>query len=202
MTFPRTLLPLSLLAVLAGCSKAEQPAPAPAASASAAEPTAKNADVPTVDAGGNAAPLPPTAMMSIPQRFQSEATNRPTGVPTVEDVLGAFEKEGAKIREKAQHLGAPFLAKYCVGAQTGEDIHMSVCEYADATIAAKGLHESQTAFGTVANRTLYQNGGTTLTIRLGKNGPEDQALAKKLIEAFKKVPATKAAAPAASAKTP
>lgn len=123
-------------------------------------------------------------MQSIPERFQVEAKGRPTGTVRVEDAYAAFQGAGAKLREQRQHLGAPFLAAYCVGAQTGDDVHLSVCEYKDAAKAQEGKAMSEKSFGAVPNRTLYINGATTLTLRVGGTSAADKDLAKKIVDAF------------------
>ncbi len=123
-------------------------------------------------------------MRSIPERFATEAKERPTGTVRVEDAITAFQAAGATLREQRQHLGSPFLAAYCVGAQTGEDIHFSLCEYNDVARAKEGKAMSEKSFGSVPNRTLYLNGATTLTLRVGAPSGADGVLAKKLVDAF------------------
>lgn len=156
----------------------------PSASGLAVIPDSGSAVAVTGSDAGAGEPTPPVGMQSIPERFANEAKSRPTGTVRVEDVFAAFQGEGAKIREQRQHLAGPFLASYCVGAQTGEDVHLSVCEYKDAAKAKEGKAMSDQAFGTVPNRTLYQNGGTTLTVRVGGSSAADKELAKKLVQTF------------------
>lgn len=143
-------------------------------------------------------PIPPMNMASIPERFANEAAHRPKGTVRVEDVFDAFTKAGVTLREQRQHLASPFKAKYCVGAQAGHDLHMSICEYDDDKTAMEGRQMSEKAFATIARRDLYQNKATTLTIRRNDNDSGDVALRDKLVDLFNKVPAPAATAPAAS----
>lgn len=151
--------------------------------------TAPETTTTTASSASTPASAPPPASppsgagMTIPQKFEAEAKNRPAGTVRVEDVTAAFTAAGADIREEKQHLGSPYLAKYCVGLKTGEDIHASICEYDDEKTAVDGMKQSEKAF-MLPNRSLHRNGATTLTLRLGKNGADDQALAKKMIAAF------------------
>lgn len=165
-------------ALAAACSKRERPSEAqPTSSATVTSATAVSA---------LAVAAPASEGMSIEQRFASESANRPTGPTTLraERVLQEFSSLGATMREERQHLGAPFGAKYCVGARTGEDIHLSVCEYDGDERATAGASGSRTAFAGVENRRVERNGATTLTVRLGKRTAADEALARKIVDAF------------------
>ena len=186
-TVPRRVLSLaavSTLAVLAAasavtaCQKAQAettPAPAePVLAARAKAPPPVLAD----------APAAPPGMQSIPERFAAEAQHRPVGTLRAEDAFAAAQAAGVTLRETRQHLGAPFLAAYCVGAQAGADVHLSVCEYDSLARAGEGRAMSQQAFGTLPNRTLHANGSTTLTIRHGGASAGDREVARKIIAAF------------------
>jgi hypothetical protein len=178
------IVAVSALTTVAGCQKSTgETAPAPSSSP---PPVASHAPASTasVTAAGTGPILPPEGMQSIPEKFASEAKNRPSGTVKVEDAFAAFETAGATLREKRQHLGGPFLAAYCVGAQTGEDVHMSVCEYSNAAKANEGKAMSEKAFGSVAGRTLYANGATTLTLRVGGTSAKDRELGQKIVQAF------------------
>lgn len=181
-----TLLVLGFL-VLPGCQKSGgtdgSGAPAASSSSSASVVTPATAPPSPASAAGSI-PVPPEGMQSIPERFATEAKNRPTGTVRAEDVIAAFKDAGANIREQRQHLGAPFLAAYCVGGQTGTDVHFSICEYTDAARAKEGKAQSEQAFGAVPNRTIYVNGATTLTLRVGGTTEADRELGKKLPQAF------------------
>jgi hypothetical protein len=174
---PRSVGLFALIALFssAACSKTEEPKP------TAPTPSASSVALTTIDA--SVLPLP-TGAIPADVRIASEAKDRPKDTVTVEQTVAAFKAAGAEIREQKQHLGHPFRAKYCMGIQTGADIHMSICEYESAAKAVEGRGVSLQAFAAVPNRSIYANGGTTLTVRLGQNGPEDQALAKKLVATF------------------
>jgi hypothetical protein len=133
--------------------------------------------------------------MSITERFAFEVEKRPTGVPRVEDVMDAIKKSGAELREVKQHLGSPFQAAYCMGAQTGFDVHMSICEYRSEKAAIDGREQSLSSLKMVPGRTIYRNGGTTLTIRVGSKTPADEELVKKMVKAFEGVKPTGEFAP-------
>lgn len=167
-----------VVALATACSKRERPSEAQAISSA----TVTSATV--VPALAVAAPA--SEGMSIEQRFASESANRPTGPTTLraERALEEFSSVGATMREARQHLGAPFGAKYCVGARTGDDVHLSVCEYDGDERAADGARRSKTAFAGVENRRVERNGATTLTVRLGKRTAADEALARKIVDAF------------------
>lgn len=136
--------------------------------------------------------------MSPEERFAHEASKRPTGTPRVEDVLKAITDGGIKTRDVLQHLGSPFGAEYCVGLKAGKDVHASVCEYTDQKKAEENRVASMRDLK-VPNRTIYRNGATTLTIRVGTPNDEENALAQKMLAAFNSVKAP-ANAPDAAAK--
>jgi hypothetical protein len=189
--------------VVSACSKTVPENTRPASSAAVSSATIASWVAPLADAGAGSVPaLPDPAQASIPGRFATEAARRPAGVPRVEDCLDAFKKLGAEIREEAQHLASPFLAQYCVGFQTGKDVHGSLCEYKDQAIAIKGRETSEKAFASVANRKVYRNGGSTLTLRVGTTTPENDALVKKMIAAFQAVKPASTAPPAGKAPSP
>jgi len=181
-------LPAGLCALLAlACSKPNSE-PAPSTSSSTTGAPALPSGTPTdqnqaTNVDPKTAPPPPSAGMSMGEIFGSEA-NRPAGAIKTEDVVDAFTKAGATVRDQKQHLGSSFKARYCMGVKTGEDIHISICEYDNEKIAEEGKETSAKLFAKVPNRTLHRNGQTTLTMRLGQNTPADQVLAKKLVEAF------------------
>lgn len=165
-------------ALVTACSKREQPSEARVTSSATVTSATVVSEI--------AVAAPASEGMSIEQRFASESANRPSDPTTLraERALEEFSSLGATMREARQHLGAPFGAKYCVGARTGEDIHLSVCEYDGDERAAEGARGSRTAFAHVENRRVERNGATTLTLRLGRSTPADQALARKLVDAF------------------
>jgi hypothetical protein len=152
---------------LVGCSKS---APAPVerqqASATSRHPTAPAADNPR----------------DIAALFRVEADNRPTGTLRAEEALDAFRKAGLEIHEQRQHLGRPYGARYCVGAKSGPQIALSVCEYVDADAARAGAEASRKIV--LAHREIRLKRATSLTVRQISHTPESQALAARFFEAF------------------
>lgn len=193
---------LASLVVLtsAACSK-QTPEPSPTAS-SASVSSAASAPVPTTEPLGSALPPVDPAQASIPDRFAAEAMKRPTGVPRIEDAFDAFKKAGIELREEKQHLGSPFLAIYCVGFQTGNDVHASICEYKDEATATKGRDTSDKSFSTVPNRKVYRNGGSTLTVRVGVVTPANDALVKKMLATFQALKPSTTPPPVGKAPSP
>jgi hypothetical protein len=101
-------------------------------------------------------------------------------------VLAAIKNAGIETREVRQHLGAPFGAEYCMGLKAGADLHASICEYTDAKTATESREKSLAALN-VPNRSIYLNGATTLTVRIGTKTDAEEALSKKMIAAFQTV---------------
>jgi len=164
-------------------SPASASAVPPASAASAASASSSAA----ASAGAPGLPLSatPSAYMSIPERFQAESLNRPKGVIRAEEATAAFRKAGLKVEGEAQHLASTYKAHYCVGAKVkGDEITFSVCEYADAAAATEGAKMNDAAFAAIKNRKTYRNGGTTLTVLEVAKTPENDALVKKLVDAF------------------
>ena len=145
----------------------------------------------------SAASVTPSAYMSIPERFNAEVAQRPTGTLRVEDATAAFRKAGLTIDEEKQHLASFYKAMYCVGAKAkGEEISFSVCEYPDETAAIAGKAVNDKSFSPIKNRTTYRNGATTLTVLESTKTPENDVIARKLVDTFAALKAP--AAPASS----
>ena len=158
MQNPRVNRFLSLaLVILAACKsdpKREPAPPAPAASAS------------TLAAPGTPQPVPstPAQLMDIPQRFAFEATHRPAGTITAEQVFTSFGEQGLVLTEVKQHLAKPFGASYCKGAKAEKEQQaFSVCEYETAAEAEAGIGSAK-AFGT-DKRDVIRNGNSVLIAR-------------------------------------
>jgi hypothetical protein len=168
--------------LLVACAKSGSEAAAEAGAttiASAAAPAAPPASAP------NPSPVPPAGNMTIPERFNAEAAHRPTGVLRVEDVTAAFRKAGVTLEEEKQHLASFYKAAYCVGAKAkGEEISFSVCEYTDAAAAKAGKELNDKAFSPIKNRASYVNGATTLTVLETIKNPDNDVIAKKLVDTF------------------
>ncbi|MBX3191350.1 MAG: hypothetical protein KF819_30410 [Labilithrix sp.] len=187
---------VAMVALAPACSKSGDPSAVGSATATTASvaPATSASTAPSVEPAV-AVSATPTAYMSISERFASEAEKRPTGVPRVEDVMAALEKQGVRLREIKQHLGSPFQAAYCMGLQTGDDVHMSICEYRSEKAAIDGRQTSLDALKMVPARQIARNGGTTLTIRVGNPSPANEALVKTILKAFEGVKPTGRLAP-------
>jgi len=116
--------------------------------------------------------------------FRVEADNRPSGTLRAEDAYDAFRRAGLELHEQRQHLGRPYGARYCVGAKSGSELALSVCEYIDDAAAVAGAESSRKL--TLANREIRLNHATSLTIRQLVKTPESAALAARFFEAFGK----------------
>ena len=182
MPSPRitTLLVLTLGAALPGCrsstrSSAEASPVAPALAASA-----------STKAPGGPSPLDQSLgnPRDIVARFQSEAQNRPTGSPRVEEVLGALKKAGVSLSAERQHLASPFGARFCIGARASEQLSLSVCEYDNEASAAAGREASARALAAIPNREVIANRTATLTVRLQQKTPESDALRERMVDTF------------------
>lgn len=117
--------------------------------------------------------------------FKNEADNRPTGTIKVEAVYDAFKRDGLPIEMMRQHLARPYGARYCVGADAGPTVAVSVCEYLDVEAARVGAEMSRKMV--LANREIRVNQATTLTVReVAKSAAADE-LNKKLFDSFAKL---------------
>ncbi len=163
----RIVLAVTVMAVW-GCSK-QAPAPVPVAA-----PVAPAA--PAVARSG-----------SLGGALEQESLRRPEGTPRAEDVMGAFKGAGVKLSSEKQHLGAPIEAAYCVGAESGGGLSLSVCEYDDAAKASAGKQMSLKAFGAITHRQIYLNKKTTLTVLESAPSAEADAEQKQLVELFAKL---------------
>jgi hypothetical protein len=164
---------LSLL-TLAGCNEKQAPQPAAKAEAAAASATSRSPTAPRAE-----------NPRDIQALFQVEANNRPRGALRVEDALTAFRSAGIALGSERQHLARPYGARYCVGAKSGPDVALSVCEYVDGAAAEAGAAVSRQL--TLKDREIRLQRATSLTVRLIKKTPESQALAARLFDAFAKL---------------
>jgi hypothetical protein len=201
------LLGVSLCLSLSACDGCNKSAPAgpEAGSAEAAAPVARTDGGPILgDGGRHAAPTAPwiavpgaTAAllpnMSIPDRFQVEASARPPGLKVnVESVYAALEKAGFVLFEKKQHLGQTFGARYCVGARsvkgTAEtdptQLYLSVCEFISAEVAESSRVYSTEHLKSIPNRAIHTKQQTTLTVRGDSDAPETAAAMTKALAAY------------------
>jgi hypothetical protein len=159
--------------LLAGCNKPHDRSEAvPLASAGRAEaqrPTAPRAENPR----------------DINALFQVESENRPLGGLRVEDALAAFRSAGIELHAERQHLARPYGARYCMGAKSGSELVLSVCEYVDAAAAEAGVTVSRKI--PLKDREIRVRRASSLTVRLLQKTPQSEALAARLFERFTKL---------------
>lgn len=117
--------------------------------------------------------------------FQSEATNRPGHTIKTEAAYDAFQQAGVAVDSMRQHLAKPYGARYCVGANAGPAVAISVCEYVDAAAARAGAEVSRKIV--LANREIQVNQATTLTVREVEKTAAADETSKKLFAAFAKL---------------
>jgi len=162
---------------LIGCSKSSAPGrngDRPASASSAEELTARHPTAPN-----------PENPRDIAALFQVEANHRPQGTLRAEDVLEAFRRAGIELHEERQHLARPYGARYCIGAKSGTELALSVCEYIDVAAAQSGAEVSRKI--PLARRTIQLNRATSLTVRQLGSSPASDALARRSFEAFAKL---------------
>jgi hypothetical protein len=139
--------------------------------------------------GGPASPPAPAANSPIVAELEREASNRPTGTPSVESVMGAIESAGIKLEPKKQVFGTMNKAHYCVLTKTPANLSMSICEYDDEAQAKAGMKLSQSQSKTFPNRVFEINAKTLLTLNLTHDSPEVSAERDRVLEVFKKLSA-------------
>ena len=135
--------------------------------------------------------------MGIGERFQVEAKSRPPAVKpaTVEAIYAALEKGGVHVTTQAQHLGQPFGARYCVGAEAHEEadaaspkkLYFSVCEFMSDELAVMSRDYIGPLSALAVDRTVHANKQTTLVIRLAGKTPDTEALQAKAFAIYDKL---------------
>jgi hypothetical protein len=115
-------------------------------------------------------------------RLTAEQKTRPQGPLRAENVYDALEKAGVPITTRRQHLASPFLAQYCLGAETGERFAFSVCEYPDAKAAKAGRSEAEKIH--IPNRTVTQNKTSVLVVLDLEKSKESGAIAQTARDTF------------------
>jgi len=155
---------------LVGCSK-------PAAPSAEQQARARTREKPTAPLAEN-----PRDVAAL---FRVEADSRPSGTVRAEDVFEAFRRAGLEIHEQRQHLGRPYGARYCVGAKSGRELALSVCEYVDVDAARSGAEASRKI--PLARREIRLNRATSLTVRQIASTPQSAALAARFFAEFGKV---------------
>jgi hypothetical protein len=158
------------ITALAACSKKQAPEPTARAEAT----TLTTSRTPTAPRAEN-----PRDIQAL---FKVEADHRPKAALRVEQALSAFRTAGIALGGERQHLARPYGARYCVGAKSGPDVALSVCEYIDAAAAETGAAVSRKL--TLRDREIRLRGATSLTVRLIKKTPESQAVEARLFDTF------------------
>lgn len=171
--------------VVVACEKTSSE-PAPSTIGSAAASASASAAAASASAAALALSLVPSANMSIPERFASEALHRPPGLTVrVEPTTAAFRQAGIALTDEKQHLGHPYLANFCVGAKAKSDeVTFSICEYDTDAKATEGAASNDKTFKAINNRHTHRNGATTLTILEAVKNDENDAIVKKLVDIF------------------
>jgi len=131
-------------------------------------------------------PMAPEAS-TVGEKLALEASSRPAANPKAEVVLDALQKSGLHLKNQKQHAGAPVGAGYCVGAESDENVSLSICEYRDQNAARDGKEASERAFRAIANREVFLNRMTTLTLLQYPKNEASEAAAKRAVEAFQKL---------------
>lgn len=140
--------------------------------------------------GATAALLP---NMGIPERFEIEKKSRPANIkPNVESAVAALRKAGFNIVREKQHLGQPFGARYCVGAEAVTDadasstrmFFLSLCEFVSPEVAELSTKYNASISKGIADRVVKANKQMTLTTRLEGKTPENQAASDKAFTTF------------------
>ena len=108
--------------------------------------------------------------MSIPERFQVEASSRPTAKPKAEEVFASLKAAGLTIADEKQHLASPFGARYCVGGRavsgTTTLLQLSVCEYVTPDVARTSAAYSEQSMKTLMpDRTVRAHKHLALILR-------------------------------------
>ena len=186
----RVAVPFALVVVVScvsACKSEPKKEPITTAPSVAVVP-APSATSATMQASASAMPAYPGRATSLGGKMAEEALARPAGALKAENVFAAFQKSGMKLVDPPkQHMGSPVGAMYCAGAVSEAHLAMSVCEYRDEAAAKKGREESATAFKAIANRDVYLNKQTTLTILQNPRGADSEAEAKRILALFEKM---------------
>ena len=183
---------LTLLSgTLAGCSKSAAKMASTADSGGPSASATQGATSTSV-ATSPATPPYPGRSLNLGDKMMQEANTRPSGGLRADLVFTEFAKEGLRLGSPPkQHLGAPIGAAYCLGAESTAHVAISVCEYADETSAKKGRDQSLSAFNSIeheiANREIFVNKATTLTMLQSLKGNDSEAESKRLVQQFAKL---------------
>lgn len=122
---------------------------------------------------------------SVGEKLQQESSARVTGNPRAEDVVSALQKAGLQLRDPRQHAAAPMRALFCIGAQSENNVSLSVCEYEGDAAARAGRELSMDAFKDIPNREVSVNRSTTLTLLQSPRTLRSETEVKRALDVFK-----------------
>lgn len=166
--------------LLAACTpKKEEAKPVPTASA-----------IPTTATAPTLSSAPATSeaqfIASLFEKLEGEKRNRPNADPSVEKTFGTIEgKAKVQLDDKKQIAGWPIGARYCMKSVTKSDVHVVVCEFADAAAAAKGQTAASTTNKVIKRREVLLKNATSLSIQQSGETKQAESDAKSIAEAFK-----------------
>jgi len=157
-------LAVALLA-LSGCAREER-----SRTASQSAPRASSA--PT---SGTAGPSSKAARpRDIAGQLANEASTRPSGTVTVEDMVAALEKAGDPPVHEQQVLASPVDARYCALLETRSGLVLSLCEFESPAAARSGLATSRSRFDRlIPGRRFALNRSTLMTVTPRQGGEAD-----------------------------
>jgi hypothetical protein len=116
-------------------------------------------------AAGVQTPDPEAVKLPLGERLRREASRRPEARLHVDELLQTLASEGLELLRTRQVLAAPLAADYCVSGLSGSGLALSLCEFADADAAQRGLSRSHMTFDRlIPGRTLLLNRATLLTL--------------------------------------
>jgi len=122
---------------------------------------------------------------SVGERLQQESGARASGNPRAESVISALQKAGLQLRDPRQHAAAPMGALFCIGAQSENNVSLSVCEYEGAAAARAGRELSVNAFKSIPNRDVWVNRSATLTLLQSPRTSRSETEVKRAVDVFK-----------------
>lgn len=150
--------------MIGGCSR-----PQAATTVEAPQAQAQPPEPPIGSPAAAAAQLIPVILSQL----REEASHRPGGTPTVEEVLRALNDGGVPCFPGRQSLAVLTKADYCWHTRTKDDaIAFSICEYTSTSAVERSQHISLTEFPSIGERTFLVQGNTMMTIKVHKPGGE------------------------------
>jgi hypothetical protein len=180
MLMQMATLTVALLAV-SSCGREPRPRTAP----QSASPSASK-DLASTGAEHTPAAEAPAPLPGVFDRLAAEATSRPSGTVTVEDIVAALAAAGDPAEHQQQVLASPLGARYCAVLETRSGQVLSVCEFESPAAARAGLDLSRSRFDRlIPGRRFELNGGTLLTVApRGDSSADRSAAARQLFAAL------------------